>query len=158
MPITPSARRILAATITAAIIIGAIIAGAIALKPPQTHENQVTIQCSLEITVTLPGVLKDKYHDSLRIGINDNPERLLISGEGMNYNFSIDTMRNYWTRDVINNSNTNEWRITRTDEQGEAMRTQRIIIDRNTGSIIYEEIFNRMDGKLPPLLTRQLNT
>jgi hypothetical protein len=134
--------------------LGALTIGTIlTVLAATTIAAEVAIQCTVNITIAKGLLGIDRFSDSLRIDIIEEPEYLSIFGEGKDFELKISTRRNIQTRLVENNSNKNEWKISRADEMGEAISTKRIVIDRNTGNIIYEESLYRVDGKMRPFET-----
>jgi len=134
--------------------LGALIIGAIlTVFNVTTIAAEVAIQCTVNITKAQGPLGTKKFSDLLRIDITENTEYLSILGEGKDFELKINTRRNIKTQFVENNSHKNEWKILRIDEIGEAISTKRIVIDRNTGNIIYEESLYRIDGKLGLLET-----
>ncbi len=125
---------------------GALLVG----LPLTIFASEASIQCEVNVVRSFGVLGVDRFTESLRIDIVESSNYLSISGEGKNFKLKIDSRQHGRTRYVANDSSPNEWKISRTDEQGEAISAQRLAIDRNTGKIIYEASLRRQDGTLRP--------
>lgn len=125
--------------------------GALLIGLPLTIlASETSIQCEVNVVRSFGALGTDRFTESLRIDIVESFNYLSVSGEGKNFKLKIDSRQHGRTRYVTNDSSQNEWKLSRADEQGEAISVQRLAIDRNTGKIIYEASLRRQDGTLRP--------
>lgn len=115
--------------------------------------DDFSLRCALNAEVSYGALGSDGFAEAIRLEISEADENLSFSGEGKDFNLTIDTRHHSGTRRIENRSTENVWKISRTDERGESISEKMIIVDRNTGQLAYRDSLYRADGKFPPKTT-----
>lgn len=121
---------------------------ALTLLAGQAYADDVALECQVNVLWRASGLPETSHKDVIRLDVFESAKDVLsISGIGVNTEFSIDNKKRSSTIVVDNRSETNIWRLSRSDTRGNAVSKKSISLDRNTGTLTYAaSVENMRDG------------